>query len=130
VCENDRSAHRASVKKKEGGPYLAFILAACLRRNGATATDTLVQVEALARDCRPALPHGECIAVVRSVCKDRSRKMSYRYIADQLAVTPAEAQSITEHLRKPFPAAHESPVSAPGNGPPANEPPNASCAAF
>jgi hypothetical protein len=43
--------------------------------------------------------------------------MSYRYIADQLAVTPAEAQSISEHLRKPFPAAHESPLSTPGSGP-------------
>jgi hypothetical protein len=96
----------------------AFILAACLRRNGATAADTLLQVEALARDCRPPLPHGECLAVVRSVYKDhRSRKMSYRYIADQLAVTPAEAQSISEHLRKPFPAAHESPVTAPRIGP-------------
>jgi hypothetical protein len=93
----------------------AFILAACLRRNAATGADTLIQVEALARACRPALPHGECLAVVRSVYKDRARKMSYRYIADQLAVTPAEAQSISAHLRKPFPAAHEGQESVPGS---------------
>jgi hypothetical protein len=95
----------------------AFILAACLRRTGATAAVTLVQVEALARACRPALPHGECLAVVRSVYKGRSRKMSYRYIADQLAVTPAEALSISETLRKPFPAAREDRASAAGNIP-------------
>jgi hypothetical protein len=79
--------------------------------------DTVVQLEALARACRPALPHGECLAAVRSVYKGWSRKMSYRYIADQLAVTPPEAQSISQHLNKPFPEAHEGPVSAAGNVP-------------
>jgi len=98
VANHNKLAAGRGLQALRGGGFAeghrslaAFILAACLRRNGATAVDTLVQVEALARACRPALLHGECLAVLRSVYKDRLRKMSYRYIADQLAVTPAEA---------------------------------------
>jgi hypothetical protein len=83
----------------------AFILAACLKWNGYSMGDSVEEVKALAQACRPALPDRECLTAVQSAYKATVKKMSYRYIADSLDVTPWEAQLVSDKIKKTFPSA-------------------------
>ena len=83
----------------------AFIFAACLKWNGHSVSDAIRTVCEFGQACIPPLPKGECLSAVKSAYRPCVRKMSYQTIADQLDVSPHEAQSISENLQKEFPAA-------------------------
>lgn len=83
----------------------AFILAACLKWNGYSVSETIRAVCEFGQACVPSLAKGECLSAVKSAYKPCVRKMSYQAIADRLDVSPHEAQSISDNLQKEFPAA-------------------------
>lgn len=83
----------------------AFIFAACLKWNDYSVSEAIRTVCEFGQACIPPLPKGECLSSVKSAYKPCVRKMSYQTIADQLDVSPHEAQSISEDLKKEFPAA-------------------------
>jgi hypothetical protein len=83
----------------------AFILAACLKWNGYSLSETVGEVSEFGQTCSPPLPKGECLSAVKSAYKPCVRKMSYQTIADRLEINPHEAQIISVDLHTKFPSA-------------------------
>jgi len=83
----------------------AFIFAVSLKWAGRSRTVATRELEEFGRTCRPPFPQAECHSAVKSAYKKKRTTMSYRWVADQLDVTVAEAICISQIIGKPFPAA-------------------------
>ena len=90
-----------------------YLYALALKAKKVPRDKALSQVEAVGRDCRPALSASDCRAAVAEAYKPRmdfnrqhphSVQLSYQYIANSLAVSPDEASVISQAIGgKDFP---------------------------
>ena len=83
----------------------AFIFAVSLKWAGRSRTEATRELEEFGRTSRPPFPQAECHSSVKSAYKKKRTTMSFRWVADQLDVTVAEAICISQIIGKPFPAA-------------------------
>ena len=104
----------ATIKDLRGGGFAkgvrnrgAYFYALALRWNGESKEGATAAVFALGRDCRPPLTETECRGAVKQAFKGgrTSSKVRYQTLADQLDVSPHEAEFVSQTLGKPFPAA-------------------------
>lgn len=92
----------------------AYLYALALRGVKTAFARAEAQVIAMGRDCRPPLSEGDCCAAVEQAWRPRlefnranprSIMLSYQCIADSLAVSPDEAQIVSQAIGgKAFPA--------------------------
>jgi hypothetical protein len=57
----------------------------------------------MASNCTPPLSAPECIRALKTGFKPEMKKLSYHRMANDLGVTPHEAEIITQTIGKPFP---------------------------
>ncbi len=87
--------------------HAAFIYASALRGVKADKLEAHQQVQEMGQQCRPKLSPADCRRTVDGAFdpKQKTRNLRYQTIADQLLVTPDEAEIISQAIGKPFPPA-------------------------